>query len=74
MTRPSGLWPPFYVASTKLPVDTTLAGLHAPVIVALCRSPEEPRKVLIKRLVGVEGDWVTVPGDTKVEKIPKARA
>ncbi|GAB4822745.1 hypothetical protein N2152v2_009791 [Parachlorella kessleri] len=28
-------------------------------------SPEEPRKVLIKRLVGIEGDWVTVPGDTK---------
>ena len=26
---------------------------------------------LAKRLIGLEGDWVTVPGSTEVEKIRK---
>ena len=37
------------------------------------RSPTEPRRVLVQRLIGLEGDWVAVPGSAKVERIPKAR-
>ncbi len=36
-----------------------------------CRSPEKPGTMLIKRLLALEGDWVTVPGRMEVEKIPK---
>ena len=36
-----------------------------------CRSPEKPGTMLIKRLLALEGDWVTVPGRMDVEKIPK---
>lgn len=38
-----------------------------------CRSPEKPGTMLIKRLLALEGDWVTVPGRMEVEKIPKVR-
>lgn len=27
--------------------------------------------MLIKRLLALEGDWVTVPGRMEIEKIPK---
>lgn len=37
----------------------------------LLRSPAEPRRLLIKRLIGLEGDWVALPGSTKVERVPK---
>ncbi len=30
--------------------------------------------MLIKRLLALEGDWVTVPGRMDVEKIPKVLA
>lgn len=36
-----------------------------------CRSPVDSRKTLMRRLVGIEGDWVAVPGEARVEKIPK---
>ena len=36
-----------------------------------CRSPEKPGTMLIKRLLALEGDWVTIPGRIEVEKIPK---
>ncbi len=39
-----------------------------------CRSPEKPGTMLIKRLLALEGDWVTVPGRMDVEKIPKVLA
>ena len=39
-----------------------------------CRSPEKPGTMLIKRLLALEGDWVTVPGRMEVEKIPKVQA
>lgn len=28
---------------------------------------------LIKRLIALEGDWVTIPGSIEVEKIPRVR-
>lgn len=39
----------------------------------LCRSPDDPRALLVRRLIGVEGDWVAIPGESRVEKIPKVR-
>ncbi|CAL5222586.1 g4976 [Coccomyxa viridis] len=39
--------------------------------VVLLRSPEKPGTMLVKRLLALEGDWVTVPGRMDVEKIPK---
>jgi hypothetical protein len=38
------------------------------------RSPEEPEMMLVKRLLALEGDWITVPGKMEVEKIPKVCA
>lgn len=44
-------------------------GPHVCCIVA--RSPEDPNMTLIKRLIALEGDWVTIPGSIEVEKIPR---
>lgn len=34
------------------------------------RSPENPKKFLVKRLLALEGDWITVPGEVDIHKIP----
>ncbi|KAK9908797.1 hypothetical protein WJX75_003046 [Coccomyxa subellipsoidea] len=39
--------------------------------VVLLRSPEDPDMTLIKRLLALEGDWVTIPGSLELAKIPK---
>ena len=36
-----------------------------------CRSPNQPRKLLVKRLVGLEGDWLLVSGCKDIVKVPK---
>ena len=36
-------------------------------------SPSHPQRLLIKRLIALEGDWLTVPGSAKLEKIPQER-
>ena len=38
-----------------------------------CRSPEHPSKLLTKRLIGLEGDWVAVPGEVSIHRIEKVR-
>ncbi len=35
-----------------------------------CRSPENPKKLIVKRLLALEGDWVAVPGEVDIHKIP----
>lgn len=37
---------------------------------AACRSPENPKKLMVKRLLALEGDWVAVPGEVDIHKIP----
>lgn len=37
------------------------------------RSPEHPRKLLTKRLIGLEGDWVAVPGEVAIHRIEKVQ-
>ncbi|BDA41476.1 mitochondrial inner membrane protease subunit 2 [Coccomyxa sp. Obi] len=39
--------------------------------IVLLRSPEDPNMMLIKRLLALEGDWVTIPGSLELAKIPK---
>ena len=36
-----------------------------------CRSPNDPSVTLIRRLIGMEGDWVAIPGEARIEKLPK---
>ena len=40
---------------------------------AACRSPASPDTILIKRLLALEGDWVTLPDRVDIEKIPQVR-
>lgn len=35
------------------------------------QSPEEPKRRLIRRLIGLEGDWVAVADAGQLERIPK---
>lgn len=42
---------------------------HGDVVVL--RSPEAPREWLVKRLIALQGDWVTVPGTYDICQIPK---
>jgi signal peptidase I len=44
---------------------------HRPRCLGACRSPEDPDMTLIKRLLALEGDWVTIPGSLELAKIPK---
>ena len=40
--------------------------------VVVLRSPSEPHRLLVKRLIGLEGDWVCPePGTSKVELVPQ---
>ena len=39
--------------------------------VGVHRSPDNPKKLLIKRLLALEGDWITVPGEAEIRKIPQ---
>jgi len=42
--------------------------------IVLLHSPSEPSKYLLRRLVGVQGDWITSRSDhTAIEKIPQGR-
>lgn len=34
-------------------------------------SPSHPQRLLIKRLIALEGDWLTVPGSSQIVKIPQ---
>ncbi len=37
----------------------------------LCSSPTHPNETLIKRIIGLEGDWISIPNSSKIERIPK---
>lgn len=37
----------------------------------ISRSPTDPSRLWCKRIIGLEGDWVAMPGSNKVEKLPK---
>ena len=37
------------------------------------RSPNDPKMMLVKRLLALEGDWIAVSGRQGVEKIPQVR-
>ncbi|KAK9805707.1 hypothetical protein WJX73_000468 [Symbiochloris irregularis] len=39
--------------------------------VVVLRSPTEPDIYIVKRIIGLEGDWLSVPGQLEIEKIPK---
>eukprot|EP00898_Chlorokybus_atmophyticus_P008305 jgi/Chlat1/8476/Chrsp80S07872 len=39
--------------------------------VIVLRSPEEPHLTLVKRMIALEGDWVTLPGRGDIEQVPK---
>ncbi|KAL4527365.1 hypothetical protein Ndes2526B_g08936 [Nannochloris sp. 'desiccata'] len=39
--------------------------------VVLFRSPTHPNETLIKRIIGLEGDWISIPNSSKIERIPK---
>mmetsp|Transcript_103 Transcript_103/g.156 ORF Transcript_103/g.156 Transcript_103/m.156 type:complete len:168 (+) Transcript_103:186-689(+) len=39
--------------------------------VVIVRSPVEPGRLLVKRLIGLQGDWITVPSETKLRQIPQ---
>lgn len=42
--------------------------------IVLLHSPSEPGKYLLRRLVGIQGDWITSRSDhTAIEKIPQGR-
>jgi len=36
-----------------------------------CSSPSDPHKVLVKRMIGLEGDWVQDRASTKTDRVPK---
>ena len=40
----------------------------------LCRSPTHPERLLVKRLIALEGDWLTIAGSSTIQKIPQARS
>ena len=70
-----GRWPRLHTPAMRLPSHTpwhsaTMLEALLPGMCA-CRSPEKPGTMLIKRLLALEGDWVTIPGRIEVEKIPK---
>ena len=37
------------------------------------RSPDEPNKWMVKRLIALQGDWVNVPGSYEILQVPKGR-
>ncbi|KAK9844921.1 hypothetical protein WJX74_008674 [Apatococcus lobatus] len=39
--------------------------------VVLLRSPHDPDLLILKRLIGLEGDWVVVPNHTDIETVPQ---
>jgi inner membrane protease subunit 2 len=39
--------------------------------VVVFRSPLEPKMWLVKRLIALQGDWVTVPGTYEILQVPK---
>eukprot|EP00245_Coleochaete_scutata_P007671 TRINITY_DN2321_c0_g1_i3.p1 TRINITY_DN2321_c0_g1~~TRINITY_DN2321_c0_g1_i3.p1 ORF type:complete len:168 (+),score=15.32 TRINITY_DN2321_c0_g1_i3:98-601(+) len=39
--------------------------------VVILRAPDEPKQCLVKRLIAMEGDWITVPGTFDVKQVPK---
>jgi len=39
--------------------------------VVVFRSPLEPKVWLVKRLIALQGDWVTVPGTYEILQVPK---
>ncbi|KAK9864050.1 hypothetical protein WJX84_011791 [Apatococcus fuscideae] len=39
--------------------------------VVLLRSPTDPDLLILKRIVGLEGDWVVVPDHADIETIPQ---
>eukprot|EP00897_Mesotaenium_endlicherianum_P004969 jgi/Mesen1/44/ME1094593C05691 len=47
--------------------------LPRPPYLPTARSPEEPHRHLVKRLIALQGDWVTVPGSHEVVPIPKGQ-
>lgn len=38
-----------------------------------CRSPYDPDTMVVKRLIALEGDWVTLPDHIDVKKIPQVQ-
>lgn len=43
--------------------------------VVMLRSPTDPHRLLVKRLIATEGDWLSVPSNagSKIVKIPQGR-
>lgn len=41
--------------------------------VVVLRSPRHPKKLLVKRLIGLEGDWLLVSGRKDIVKVPKGQ-
>ncbi|GBG72033.1 hypothetical protein CBR_g10968 [Chara braunii] len=42
-----------------------------PLTLHLEVSPEEPKVCLVKRLIALQGDWVSVPGTYDITQVPK---
>jgi inner membrane protease subunit 2 len=39
--------------------------------VCVCRSPVDHRIRLVKRLIGMPGDWISVPETAEIRKVPE---
>jgi len=39
--------------------------------VVLLQCPDRPGVLVVKRVIALEGDWIMVPGDVDVQRIPK---
>jgi signal peptidase I len=46
-------------------------GMHEGRPMSCCRSPRQPSKLLVKRLIGLEGDWLLVSSQKDIVKVPK---
>lgn len=39
----------------------------------LPRSPERPKERIVKRLIGIEGDWLLAEGHSDIIRVPEVR-
>jgi signal peptidase I len=38
-----------------------------------CRAPDRPNEFLVKRLIGLQGDWVSIPETQDVTRVPEGK-
>ena len=60
-----------YVLVSKTYMDNYMSEPSLRGQVVFLRSPSEPDEYLLRRVVGLPGDWISTPDDLEVVHVPK---